>query len=414
MGIRAAIDLVFSSHVAGWACDEDDGLTALDIRIVLDTKVIGTAVADGYRQDLEQAGIGTGRHGFSADLAVPIAEGDLENLRIVASDKHGVETEIALAPGGPSLSRMVEIGDLRAGWLQKMAAPSDVETNRDWPLYAQSLDLKPPAGYPADFLAGADFVSDKVLSDYATLANMDPLQIVACVKQDKFPIPHLNNREGYSPGFDLIYWLSGFTDFRRIRQISHEYGVSRGRIFDFGGSTGRVFRHFLTQTDLWQVWSSDFKPTSVEFNQIYFAPYAKCFLNSHLPSLPIPDGYFDLVIACSVFTHIDETEIAWLLELRRTTRIGGILCLSVHNEETWANRHDLYNMLKEYRPDIADLPTLPRGKTVARFRDDDPYNCNTFHSAEYLQTRWGMFFEVCSIRPLFLGQQAMVVLRRTE
>jgi hypothetical protein len=43
------------------------------------------------------------------------------------------------------------------------------------------------------------------------------------------------------------------------------------------------------------------------------------------------------VTAFSVFTHINEPEIAWLLELRRILKIGGIACNSVHDEATWQN-----------------------------------------------------------------------------
>jgi hypothetical protein len=51
---------------------------------------------------------------------------------------------------------------------------------------------------------------------------------------------------------------------------------------------------------------------------------------------------------------------------------------------------------------------------VVTFRHDDPYRCQTFHSDEYISRNWGRFFEICEIRPLVLGIQAMVVCRRVD
>jgi ubiquinone/menaquinone biosynthesis C-methylase UbiE len=127
----------------------------------------------------------------------------------------------------------------------------------------------------------------------------------------------------------------------------------------------------------------------------------------------LPDNYFDLVTGYSVFTHINETETSWLLELRRILKIGGIALLTIHDETTWQNQvPSLRATVVAFRPDIADLPEMPKGKTVATFREDDPYNCNVFHSREHIESVWGRFFEICEIKSLYFDQQAVVVCRR--
>jgi ubiquinone/menaquinone biosynthesis C-methylase UbiE len=235
------------------------------------------------------------------------------------------------------------------------------------------------------------------------------------LKRDIYQIPHSQAREGYAPGRDLAYWMSGYAHYKVLETAAHKYGVSGGRYFDFGGSSGRVFRHFGIQSDAWDVWTCDFNPASIEFVNAYFPSKIKAFLNNASPSLPLPDGYFDLITALSVFTHIDEAESSWLLELRRVLRIGGIACITTLNDATWPVMDEvLRGTITTYRPDLADTTSLPDGKTVIPFREDDPYNCNVLHSDSYVRSRWGRFFEICEIRPLTFNSQALVVCRRTD
>lgn len=283
--------------------------------------------------------------------------------------------------------------------------------------YATSLPLKPNRGTPSEALKSANDIEKRWMRWFLKENQLEERDLIDAAARDAFQIPHGDNREHYCEGNDFLYWMTGYQDFRGIAKLAAEHSVNGGRFFDFGGSTGRLFRHFLAQSTSWDVWSCDFKQTSVDFNVEHF-PNAKTFLNNSYPSLPIPDGYFDLISACSVFTHVNETETAWLLELRRTMKIGGIACLSIHNDHTWTSAPDVIRgQLNELRPDIANLDCIPPGKTVISWRDDDPYNCNVFHSDDYIRRNWGRFFEVLAIHPLYLGwdgKQAMVVLRRID
>jgi ubiquinone/menaquinone biosynthesis C-methylase UbiE len=247
----------------------------------------------------------------------------------------------------------------------------------------------------------------------------DRQSIIDALQRDEWPIPDAQNRENYAPGYDIAYWISGYGHYRLLSKTAERHGVDGGRCYDFGGSSGRVCRHFAIQSDAWDVWLSDFKESSVEFVADYLPMNIKPFVNAAFPSLPLPDAYFDLAYGCSVFTHINELEIPWLLELRRILRIGGLACLSVHNDDTWRwlAEHPEDQQRKrnrEWRPDVADLPEIPEGeRIVVTHRDDDPYNCNVFHSDGYLRRVWGRFFKIVEIIPHSLGIQALVVCRRT-
>jgi SAM-dependent methyltransferase len=269
------------------------------------------------------------------------------------------------------------------------------------PFAERARDL-PPVGYPRDFLRDDIARTD----EWCGLTN-----IVARLNRDPFPIPHTENRELYCGDDHLHYWMTGLSDYDKVTATIRPYGMEGGRYYDFGGGTGRVFRHFAAQSDAWEVWSSDFRLSSVDWNLLHYPTSIKTFANIGTPALPLPDGYFDLVTAYSVFTHIDEFELPWLLELRRILKPGGIAYLSYHDEETWRVDGRVRELVTSANGWPLDAP-LPAGKTVGVWREDDPYNCNVFQTRDYIDRVWGRFFEILEVRPLELGAQAVAVCRR--
>jgi ubiquinone/menaquinone biosynthesis C-methylase UbiE len=279
--------------------------------------------------------------------------------------------------------------------------------------YAEGYEIFPPVGIPSDFFDDAYIASHNWWQDEQQEWWREEINWLEILKIDQVQLPHQNNREGYFGDHHLNYWIHGYRDYRKTLTAIEPYGVSDGRYFDFGGSTGRVFRHFAFQSEKWDVWSSDFKPASAEWNLRFFPNSIKSFLNNSNPSLPLPDSYFNLVTAYSVFTHINETETPWLSELRRILKVGGVAFISIHDELTWENLvQPLRDAIVRHRPDIAELKKMPEGKTVVTFREDDPYNCHVFHSREYIERVWGRFFEICEIKSLYHDQQAVVICRR--
>ena len=413
--IEGAVDRLTGTEIDGWAYRVDDPGEHLTVTVQLQGVDIGSCSANQFRSDLRTGKIGAGDHAYFITLDQPVSDGQLDEIVVFASTHDGQRVNLSL-PGptdGVNTPDPPDAAAQSAGTAEPESAPQNLAavppTPPPVPAYAESAPLLPPVGYPLDFL------DDTVLAEFAASLKIDPLELRDRIRRDVFAIPHPSNREGYAEGFDLVFWLSGYADYETVRKLAADRGVTRGRYFDFGGSTGRVFRHFALQTDAWEVWSCDFKPSSVEFNLRYFPKSIRAFLNTAYAALPIPDGYFDLISACSVFTHIDETETGWLLELRRILKIGGIACLSIHSKETWQRMDgELRSDVERFRPDIASEEALPEGKTVVTFRSDDPYRCQTFHSDEYIERNWGRYFEICEIRPLALGLQAFVVVRRVD
>ncbi len=281
--------------------------------------------------------------------------------------------------------------------------------------YANATTLLPPVGTPSEYFNSAYFSQHGWWKEEAYNWWKEELNWKVLMGRDQAQLPDANNREGYFGQDHLGFWLSGYRDYRKTLEDVAPYGIDGGRYFDFGGSSGRVFRHFALQNDQWDVWSSDFKISSVEWNQLYYPSSIKVLLNNSNPSLPLPDNYFDLVTAYSVFTHINETETTWLLELRRMLKVGGVAYISIHDEATWSDPVPLlWDTVKTHRPDISDLKEMPTGKTVVTFCDDDPYNCNVFHGRDYIEKVWGRFFEICEIKSRAHDRQAIVICRRRD
>jgi len=242
--------------------------------------------------------------------------------------------------------------------------------------------------------------------------------------RDTWPIPAPEDREGYSPGLDVQYWASGLADCLKVRRAAEQLGVAIRRYFDFGCASGRVLRHFVAQTEIPEIWGSDINQRHIRWLYEHLPQRVKPIFNHTLPMLPIPDNYFDVVTAFSVFTHIDTFETAWLAELRRVLRPGGMAYLTVHNEATWEvlrgemdnPNNRLIQAILKVDPNFATAvhQPLPDCRTVYRHQKQGPYRAQVFHSDNYLRNVWGRFFDVVQILPRHHVRQTVMLLRKPE
>ena len=156
---------------------------------------------------------------------------------------------------------------------------------------------------------------------------------------DPYPIPVTEDREGYYGDFHYDWWLSGLYDYLAVKQTLTRFGGSLkpgDAVFESGCASGRVLRHFACQAKDIDIWGADINLRHVEWIQNYLPQHIRIFQNTALPHLPIDDKSISLVMAFSVFTHIDELELAWLAELRRVLKPGGFAYLTIHSEHTWS------------------------------------------------------------------------------
>jgi len=71
-GVEGYVDGIDQDHVTGWAWNPRAPLESLEVEVVAKGRVLGRALADVYRNDLEAAGVGDGRHAFAVALPVDV------------------------------------------------------------------------------------------------------------------------------------------------------------------------------------------------------------------------------------------------------------------------------------------------------------------------------------------------------
>lgn len=271
-------------------------------------------------------------------------------------------------------------------------------------------NLPPPSKSEAEILAGA--------SRHLARGEIESIDLAELIRNDPWPIPRPEDREGYCPNFDGAYWLTGLRDHLRVMGVVNKYGLSVERYLDFGCASGRILRHFCSLTDIPELWGSDINYRHIRWLQEHLPARVKPLFNHCIPCLPLRDGHLDLVTAFSVFTHIDTFETAWLAELRRVLRPGGIAYLTVHNEDTWrmlGNARDsrIVKAMASACPDVGTIldGELAEGRTVFRYEVQGPYRAMVFHSNSYLKNVWGRFFDILDIIPGHHAMQTVLVAR---
>ena len=196
-----------------------------------------------------------------------------------------------------------------------------------------------------------------------------------------------------------LFLSSGKTEAEALAAAARAYGLEMGevgRLLDFGCGCGRLVRHWRGLPSL-EVHASDHDPELVDWVRVSL-PFVQPNRNRLAPPLPYPDGHFDLVYAISVFTHMTEDLAeAWMAELHRVVRPGGLLLFSVLPREN----------LDRLRP--SEREAFERGEAVVQFEEGVGTNlCAAYHPQPYLE-RLTRNFDRLGTRPV--GAQRLWILR---
>lgn len=130
----------------------------------------------------------------------------------------------------------------------------------------------------------------------------------------------------------------------------------------------------------------------------------------------------DIVCAFSVFTHIDDLDLAWLCEIRRVLKKNGLFYVTIHSDDTWKSlcpKDQIYQSLVERAPYINDYKItedflagpLPQDKTVFSWHANN-YNTYVFHKKSYICREWGRFFKIHEIIRAGSQYQDVVVMQK--
>ena len=206
--------------------------------------------------------------------------------------------------------------------------------------------------------------------------------------------------------------LGGSTLFNRVQDyLQSRFGMryqGMHAILDWGCGAGRLLSHFAAIKGP-QIWGADIDPDNLKYCQQRL-PFARCAVFPLLPPTELADATFDLIVGISVVTHLSEANQAlWLAELRRISRPGGLVLLSVQGRSQSAL----------YREDAAMVRTLEEAGSVTkgvnpRINDiinSESYYLDVIQTRDHIQAHWGQQFEVLEFLDGFAANQDLVVMR---
>jgi SAM-dependent methyltransferase len=149
---------------------------------------------------------------------------------------------------------------------------------------------------------------------------------------DRLPLPPPGlMRDSCGLAEARLFFDSGALAADCIRTALRDSGVQLedlDAVLDFGCGCGRVMRHWKWLRGP-RLLGADTSASAIEWCRAGL-PFADFELNAPDPPLAHEAGALDLVYAISVLPHLTESaQLAWMQELARVLRPGGLLLLSV-------------------------------------------------------------------------------------
>jgi SAM-dependent methyltransferase len=162
-----------------------------------------------------------------------------------------------------------------------------------------------------------------------------------------------------------------------------------GVVLDFGCGAGRLLRHLLHAPGVTALHGCDLDRASIDWVREQL-PGVEAFVSGELPPLSRADATFDLVIAVSVFSHLGDSWEAWMGELHRVVRPGGLLVATFMGE---GMREALLG---------ADA-TLEGMQVLLPGQSWDEGGPMVVHAPDWIREHWGRWFAPLSVTPSGFG-----------
>lgn len=230
---------------------------------------------------------------------------------------------------------------------------------------------------------------------------------------EQIPPAWLRFRVGGS--IDLDHFLAvGERTARDIREALNNAGIATTEfndVLDFGCGCARALLWMaLASEDVSsQRWhGTDIDAEAIAWCRQHLPTDRFTFaVNPELPPLDVADASYDFIYGISVFTHLDAArQDAWLAELRRVTRPGGVVLLTVHGESC------AEGLSEDHRRTLRRKGFLftRAGSTSGLFPD---WYQSSYQTPEDVRTRFGRHFLVLNHIPRGINDhQDAVILRR--
>jgi SAM-dependent methyltransferase len=162
------------------------------------------------------------------------------------------------------------------------------------------------------------------------------------------------------------------------------------RVLDFGCGCGRTLVHLKDLAPQAKFDGTDIDEAAISWCKEHLR-FGTFKVGQASPPADYGSDSFDFVYAISVFTHLDAPyQFRWLEELRRITKPGGVLLLTVDSSLVGDK-------------DFVFQRSYEDGLFPAWYQ-------NAFHSEQYVRENFGKYFEVMGYLPRGMNEHQDVVL----
>jgi SAM-dependent methyltransferase len=173
-----------------------------------------------------------------------------------------------------------------------------------------------------------------------------------------------------------------------VGMLPDDWSFDGKRVLDFGSGSARTLRHFMPEAEVGELWGADIDAASIEWVQEALCPPLHAHRCDPDPPIGLEHGSFDLIWAISVFTHLADNSLPWLLELQRMLKPGGLLIATYMGRwnvefftgEPWDEDHFGRAVLSHNQPWDAGGPMV-------------------LTSDWWVRAHWGRAFEILEIAP---------------
>jgi SAM-dependent methyltransferase len=222
-------------------------------------------------------------------------------------------------------------------------------------------------------------------------------------------------------GTDIAEWFekSGQMSVQDLMRALASVGMSLDEftdVLEWGCGCGRILRHLPSFLAPKRIYGNDIDPEAIAWVNENL-PWVETSLTNGMPPLPYRDNSFDLIFNHSVMTHLDETyQDAWLAELSRVLRPGGIVTLTASGPNAFQMFLDTFppaspdRIIRVKEMHTAGIVYIAQDQWTADFPD---FYHTTFHDAGYVFNHWSKFLTLRSyIQRGALDYQDMIVLQK--
>lgn len=180
------------------------------------------------------------------------------------------------------------------------------------------------------------------------------------------------------------------------------YDFGGRTMLDFGCGAGRTLRHFFDLVETAEFHGVDIDGASVKWLNDNLCPPLHVSRCGTEPPLDFVNESVDFAWAISVFTHLTDNSAAWLAELHRILKPGGLLMASYMGE--WNSES------------VAAEPWDPDRIGMNALSHDHPWDEGgpmVLMSEWWMREHWGRAFEIVRIEPRVFNQ-TWVLLRKKD